>query len=167
MSDVDSEADLISDSSSGHSDQHDDGGEDSSILPAVRELCDQLRANDPRILDRNSSFVPFKYRHEINGSEYSEAERIEVFQALKENTQVKHIRLFLQGYTKRSAEAAAKYLESSQTLQSIDLDYGGNNHHVSTVISLLLQALSRNTSVTKLLVDTESVRFGCEAFKNF
>jgi sulfur carrier protein ThiS len=153
MSDV-SEADSISDSTNA---RVDDGGGDeaSSISSAVRELCHQLRVNDPHVLAYDFVFVPFDYH-----DEYSEGERIEVFQALKENTSLKHIRLWLNSYTKSSVETAAKYLESSKTLQALNLRYGDQ----PAVISLLFQALSRNTSVSKLLVDTRSVRYASVAF---
>jgi Leucine-rich repeat (LRR) protein len=158
MSDVGSDVDSISDSFNFHSD-HDDGAE-ASISSAVRRLCNQLRANDPCVLAHDSTFVPFEYE-----GEYSEGERIEVFQALKQNTSVKRIRLWLNSYTKSSAETAAQYLESSKTLQTILLRYGGYYQEFPTVISLILRALSRNTSVTKLIINIDVVRFGCVAFQ--
>jgi hypothetical protein len=134
MSDTDSDANSISDSSNAHSydDDDDDGDEDSMISFGVRALCDQLRANDPRVLDHNSVFVRFQC-----GGQDSECERIEVFQALKENTSVKHIRLWLHGYNKSSTVAATKYLESSKTLQSIQFGYDGYYQELPAVISLL------------------------------
>jgi hypothetical protein len=164
MSDADSDADSISDPRNAHisddDDDDDDGADDSLISSAVRELCDRLRANDPRVLVHDSSVIPFQ-----EAGEYSERERIKVFQALKENTSVKHIRLWLHGYTKSSARAAAKCLESSQTLQTIDLLYGTNYQHLPAVISPLLRALSRNASVTKLCVDTDIVGVASVAFQ--
>jgi Ran GTPase-activating protein (RanGAP) involved in mRNA processing and transport len=82
----------------------------------------------------------------------SETEWIAVFQALKENTSVKCIRLSSSKFTKRSAEVVAEYLESSQTLQTIKLFVGfwRYSQEIPTVISLLLKAVSRNASVTKL-----------------
>jgi hypothetical protein len=156
MSDIDSDTDSISDSSNAHS--YDDDGDESSISSAVRVLCDRLRANDPRM----STFIPFD---EDDGIEYSECERINVFQTLKENTSVKHIRLWSHGYTKRSARAAAKCLESSQSLQTIDLRYNGSSQELPMVISILLLALSRNTLVTKLCVNTDVVRFASVALQ--
>jgi Ran GTPase-activating protein (RanGAP) involved in mRNA processing and transport len=152
MSDTVSDPDSISDSSNARSD--DDDGDDPPISSAVLELCNRLRANDPRVLSHDSFFN-------------SPSTSIEVFQALKENTSVKRIRLWLRGYTKRSAEAAAKYLESSQTLQTIELRHCGPYHEFHAVISLLLQALSRNTSVTELCIDTESLRFFSVALQEF
>ncbi len=78
MSDTDSDADSISDSSNAHVDV--DGGAE-AISSAVRELCNQLRANDTRVLGHGSFFTPFK-----NQGKYSDVEQIAVFQALKDNT---------------------------------------------------------------------------------
>jgi Ran GTPase-activating protein (RanGAP) involved in mRNA processing and transport len=162
MSDSDSDADSILDPSKAHRD--DDGGdEDSSISPAVRVLCDRLRANDPHVLNCRSGFNPTNY------ALCSEREIIAVFQALKQNTSVKHfdLMLFKRIYTKRSAEVAAEYVESSQTLQSIDLRVGfcRYSHEMREMSAVLLHALSRNTSATKLVVDTGVFRFDCVAFQ--
>jgi Ran GTPase-activating protein (RanGAP) involved in mRNA processing and transport len=160
MSDVDSDADSISDSSNAHISDDDDGDEDSSISPAVRVLCDRLRLNDPNVVSHDSFFTPFRSERE-----YSVAEWIAVFQALKKNTSVKHIRLWLHGFTKRSANIAAKCLESSKTLQTIDLCYDEFFQELPSVISLLLRALSRCTSVSGLIIYTKSIRFASVAFQ--
>jgi Ran GTPase-activating protein (RanGAP) involved in mRNA processing and transport len=165
MSDADCNADSISDASNAHSDDEDDGSE-AIISPAVRELCDQLRANDPRVLRHSSTFVPSKF---LRGS--SEDECIAVFQALKENTSVKRIkfeRLFERHYTERAASLIEEYVESSKTLQRLYLSFGGylysNEGH--EMISLVLRSLSRNKSVTKLSIDTSSVvKFASVAFE--
>jgi hypothetical protein len=85
---------------------------------------------------------------------------------------VKHVDfrwLFDGHYTKRSALAAAEYVESSKTLQVLDLGYGIYMYprKVGEMISLLLRALSRNTSVTKLIVINHcgGVRFASVAFQ--
>jgi hypothetical protein len=73
------------------------GGDEALISVAVRELCNQLRANDPQLLHRSSTLCLADYT-----SRYSnETECIAVFQALEENTSVKHIdfsMLFRQHY---------------------------------------------------------------------
>jgi ABC-type long-subunit fatty acid transport system fused permease/ATPase subunit len=119
-SDSDVDSDSISDSSNAPSDDDDaaddaadDDEEDDDSSMTVRELYNQLRANDPRLLANYSKFDLSNY---IAG--YSETESIEVFQALKENTSVKHIRLWIDAYT---TEAAAEYVESSLTLQTLQL----------------------------------------------
>jgi hypothetical protein len=74
-SDRDSNVDSISDPSNAHISDDDDGDD------TARELCDRLRANDPRGLDHDSNFIPFP-----EAGEYSEGEQIVDFQALEENT---------------------------------------------------------------------------------
>jgi Leucine-rich repeat (LRR) protein len=163
MSDTDSDVDSLSDGSNAHSDDDDD---DDGVQIGFRELCDRVRANDPRILSYNSVFIPSGYI-----SRYSEAEGIAVFQALKENTSVKHIdfsMLFEQNnYTVRSTLVAAEYLESSKTLQTLDLGYGRYQYprEVGETISLLLRALSRNTSVEKVIIYPDGFRFASVAFQ--
>jgi hypothetical protein len=164
MSDTDSDADSISDSSNAHVDV---GGDEALISSAVRELCSQLRANDSRVLDEENVFVPSRYK-----SHYSEAECIALFQALEENNSVKHVDFSMfferRNYTERSALAAAVYLESSKTLQT--LDWGSSfrqaSYEVREMISLVLRALSSNTSVTKLIINTPNVRFAGVAFQD-
>jgi hypothetical protein len=116
MSDMhfDSDADSISDSSNAHVDVR---GDEALISSAVRELCDQLRANDPHVVDEGNIFEPSHYK-----SHYSEAECMALFQALKENSSVKRIVFsMLFDYAKRYALVAAEYVESSKTLQALEL----------------------------------------------
>jgi hypothetical protein len=80
MSDADSDVDSTSDPINAHISDDDDGAE-ASISPAVRRLCNQLRANDTRVLGHGSFFTPF-----TNQGKYSDGEQIAVFQALKDNT---------------------------------------------------------------------------------
>jgi hypothetical protein len=169
MSDAESDAESISDSSNAHVDDGGDDGGEALISVAVRRLCNQLRANDPRVLGDNSSFAPLRY---ITG--YSAAEYIAIFQALKENTSEKHIDFtqFKLHCTKRSAlVVAAEYVESSKTLQTLDLWVDGfegsqeMRQEMLAVISVLLRALSRNTSVTKLFISTDVIGFASVAFQ--
>jgi hypothetical protein len=110
----------------------------------------------------------------------SEAERIGVAQALEENTSVKRIYLqLLQQNTKRSTMAVAKYVKASKHLQSVrlrgsvhsqmllrqgEMDIAGTEY---PELAVLLQALSRNTSVTKLIIDDLDVGLVSVAFQNF
>jgi hypothetical protein len=61
----------------------------------------------------------------------------------------------------------AVYLESSKTLQTLNLGYGprGDSDEVREMISLVLRALSRNTSVTKLIIYTLDVGLASVAFR--
>jgi hypothetical protein len=162
MSDADSDPDSISDSRNPHDDA---GGDEALISVAVRELCNQLWTNDPHVLANASVFVPFNYI-----CDYSEAECIAVFQALKENTSVECIdfdRLFDGKYTKSSALVAAEYVESSKTLQTLDLSVRARerSHEVREMISLPLRALSGNKSVTKLIIYPGVVKFASVALQ--
>jgi Ran GTPase-activating protein (RanGAP) involved in mRNA processing and transport len=160
MSDTDSDADSLSDGSNSHNDDDDEDEDD-----GCRELCDRVRANDPRILNHHHVFELISYIGD------SEAECIAVFQALKENTSVKHIdfsMLFEQNnYTVRSTLVAAEYLESSKTLQTLDLGHGRYQYprEVGETISLLLRALSRNTTVDKVIIHPDGFRFASVAFQ--
>jgi Ran GTPase-activating protein (RanGAP) involved in mRNA processing and transport len=159
MSNTDSDADSISDTSNTHIDAGDD---DSLISSPVRELCNQLRANNLPILDNYSIFAPSNFI-----SHLSEAEWIAIFQALKENTSVKHIdfsMLFRRHHTKKSALTAAEYVESSKTLQTLNFGFSVEVPECE-MVSVLLRALSRNTSVTKLIITSNIVRFASTAFQ--
>jgi Ran GTPase-activating protein (RanGAP) involved in mRNA processing and transport len=176
MSDTDSDADSISDGSSDTDSAADSmsestnvyfayiyaGGAEDYIPEDVRDICNLLRSNDPRVLDRDSVFVPSNYVPDCF---------IAVFRALKENTIAKHIdlsMLFERGfYSKRSALAAAEYVEFSKTLQTLDLNENCRDfsHEAIEMTSPFLRALSHNTSVTELIIHTAVVKFASGAFK--
>jgi Ran GTPase-activating protein (RanGAP) involved in mRNA processing and transport len=75
--------------------------------------------------------------------------------------------LFERHWTKRSVLVAAEYLESCKTLETLDLSVGPswNSHEVFEMVSLVLRALSRNTSVTALGSYTDVVRSASVAFQ--
>jgi Ran GTPase-activating protein (RanGAP) involved in mRNA processing and transport len=150
-------------------------GDDAFISVAVRELCRQLRSNDPLTICKISSSIISRYTHDYSECSrficrHTKAEYIEVFRALKANASVKHIQLtlFERYCTKRSASVAAEYLESSKTLQSLYLGYQyyeQDYQEISAALSLLLRALSRNTSVTELDFYSDVLRFASVAFQ--
>jgi Ran GTPase-activating protein (RanGAP) involved in mRNA processing and transport len=168
MNDIDSDSDSISDSSNAHSDVLDAGGYEALIPTDVRELCSWLRANDPRVLNYGSVF---ELLFDVGGCNGDDAGSIEIFQALKENTSVKHIdfRIFFEPYFttgKRTRLAAAEYVESSKTLQTLDLNTSCYVYPQDCeMLSTLLRALSRNTSVTKLIINTGVVKIVSDAFQ--
>jgi Ran GTPase-activating protein (RanGAP) involved in mRNA processing and transport len=182
LSDSDPNPDSISDSSQAHVDA---GGDVVLISVAVRELCNRLRENV-----RCSTFEPSYCMI----SRSCEAEYIAVFRALKENTSVKHIEfstLFERHHNERSALitaeyvessntletlaalVTAEYVESSKTLQTLDLrsgryrySHGGQySQEGHEMISVVLRALSRNTSVTTLSIETNVLKFSSVAFQ--
>jgi Leucine-rich repeat (LRR) protein len=158
MSDTDSDPDSISDASNAHIDAGDD---DSSISSGARELCNRLLANDPGVFG-DCVIVPFDH-----DGEYSDAENISVLQALKEYTSAKRIEftLFQGNYTERYVLAAAECVESSKTLKTLQLGYWDYCQDIPMIISALLRALSRNTSVTELITFNQSVRWAGVAFR--
>jgi hypothetical protein len=169
MSDTETDADTGSESESDSSNVRVDL-DDASISPTVREQCNRLRTDDPRFSQGPNDVLDIS-------SGRSEAERIGIAQALEENTSVKRIHLHLLQNTKRSAKAFARYVKASKHLQSVKLSGSFNSqmHHgvVSVAdteyrdFSVLLQALSRNTSVTKLNIDNLDVGLASVAFQNF
>jgi Ran GTPase-activating protein (RanGAP) involved in mRNA processing and transport len=145
----------------------DTDGDEALLSVAVRELCLQLRSNDQHILRHISSHVFTNYTSGyFESSHYicdcNEAEYIAVFQALKENTSVKHLEFIL---SERSALFAAEYLESSKTLQTLHLGYDQHFQELPAAMSLLLRALSRNTSLMELKIFTGVIRFANVAFQ--
>ena len=78
--------------------ESDADGDEALISVAVHKLCLQLRSNDPLIFCHISSrlyFIHVYSEASIHRSDYTEAESIAVFQALKENTSVKKIEFML------------------------------------------------------------------------
>jgi Ran GTPase-activating protein (RanGAP) involved in mRNA processing and transport len=160
MSDTYSDADSISDTSNTHVDA---GDIEASVSSSVKELCNQLRTTNPHLDDNDPICIPYSFH-------YTEAECIAVFKALKENTGLKHLDfgMLFEGhnYTEISELAAAEYVESSKTLQTLFLDVGINRHSQEReMISLVLRALYRNTSVTTLIINARNVRFASVAFQ--
>jgi hypothetical protein len=98
MSDTDSDSDSVSDSI-------DVDLDDTSISPTVREQCNRLRTDDPRVSQVPNDFLDIS-------SGRSEAERIGIAQALQENTTVKRIYHQLLQSTKRSTKGRCKVCES-------------------------------------------------------
>jgi Ran GTPase-activating protein (RanGAP) involved in mRNA processing and transport len=133
---------------------------DSSISSHIRELCNRLRANDYAY--GSFQFVPSRY---ISGC--SQSECTAVLEALKKNTTMENISfsmLFKRRYTKRFASVAAEYVETTKTLQTLNLGQGRNQED-PVLMSHLLRKLSRNTSVTELIIYANSVRCASVAFQ--
>jgi hypothetical protein len=83
-------------------------GDGISLSPS---FCAKVRSNDPSILPEPGE--PFRIR------DLSEREHMEVADALLENTCVTHLQLYTDHYTKRSAEAMAKYVRTNKNLKRI------------------------------------------------
>ncbi len=80
------------------------------------EFCAKVRNNESSILPEFGTCNPFNIRH------LSEKEGIELADALLENTSVTGLVLKTEYHTTSSAEAMAKYVRTSKSLQRIRLD---------------------------------------------
>jgi Ran GTPase-activating protein (RanGAP) involved in mRNA processing and transport len=67
--------------------------------------------------------------------------------------------------TERSVLAAVERVESSKTLKRLQLGYTEYCLEIPMIISALLLALSRNTSVTELITYNQSIRWASVAFR--
>ena len=148
MSDTDSNSSNVSVGAA------DDNGGHASISSDVREICNRLRAQ--RILSSSSDVYEIHPRR-------SQVEVIEIVKALEENISVNHVRFQLDYFAKIALIAIAKYVESSKTLQKLDLRV--SHCYQSEMISVLLRALSRNTSVTQLVIRTDVIGSASVAFQ--
>jgi Ran GTPase-activating protein (RanGAP) involved in mRNA processing and transport len=137
-----------------------DNDGDAMISSAVRELCNRLRAGEKGF---STDSVPFRIMRKR-----SQAEVIEFLKALEVNTSVKHVRFKLEDFTKISAIAIVKYVESSKTLQKLDLSFDPCHHDWqkrSEIVDVVLRGLSRNTSVSHLIINTFIITFASVAFQ--
>jgi hypothetical protein len=89
----------------------DDGTCRAMLSSTFLEFCAKVRSNDPSILPEFGE--PFNIGH------LSEREGLELADALLENTNVTYLELKTQEYTKRFAEAMAKYVRTSKHVQHI------------------------------------------------
>jgi hypothetical protein len=152
------------------SDYESDSDSDSISFPDVREYCNRLRSDDPRVSQGPYTDLDIGYN-------LSDAERTGVAQALEQNTSVKRSVVQLLQYTKRSTKAVAKYARASKHLQSVKLR---NSFQSQVLVRLgvvgiaatgypalpvLLRALSRNASVTELNLDALDVGLASVAFQ--
>jgi hypothetical protein len=107
-----------------------------------------FRKNDPSVLPEPSE--PFKIRH------LSEKEDIELAGAPPENTSIAYLQLETSKYTKKSAEAMAKYVRISKRLQRIRwtiyiLTYNlVNQQQREEMLCYLLPAIQESTSLKEL-----------------
>jgi hypothetical protein len=113
--------------------------EDSRALlsPIFLEFCTKVRNNDLSVLPAPGE--PLRTR------DMSERERLELADALLENTNVTYLKLEMLHYTKCSAEAMAKYIRTSKSLQRIHWD--GEREEI---VCCFLHALQESTSLKQL-----------------
>jgi Ran GTPase-activating protein (RanGAP) involved in mRNA processing and transport len=118
-----------------------------SLSSTFLDFCANVRSNDRSILPKLGE--PFKIRP------MSEKEDMELAGALMENTSVTYLQLWTEKYTKRSAEAMAKYVRTSKRLQHIRLkpswridDRSLKQHE--EMLCCLLPAVQESTSLKEL-----------------
>jgi hypothetical protein len=139
------------------------------ISVAIRNLC------YPAAIERStyflSYFIEYHLRYILGYSAAShrcgctEAESIAVFRALKENTG-KCIDFILNLHsTQNFCRGRCRVSRISKTLQTLQL--GFRRVFKLPAAIALLRALSRNTSVTELIVSTDVVKSPALLFKNF
>jgi Leucine-rich repeat (LRR) protein len=118
------------------------------------EFCDRVRNNDPSILP--GFHMPFIIRS------LSEKEDIELANALLENTNVTYLEMNTAEYTKRSAEAMAKYVRTSKHLQRIRWNgelrrnaqgQQQQRYQEQMLFYFLLPAFQESTSLKELDID--------------
>jgi hypothetical protein len=81
-------------------------------------ILKQLRTNDPSILPARGRGGK---KYFVIKSEFPDPVRVNIAEALTQNTDIQHIRLQLEGFSVESAEAMAKYLAQSKSLLSVHL----------------------------------------------
>jgi hypothetical protein len=122
-------------------------GDGVSLSPAFLECCVKLRSNDPAILPELDK--PFRIR------QLSEREIIELADALLENTSVTYLELTTANYTKSSAEALAKYVRTSKSLERFrwNLNHMANDQQREEILCCFLRAFQESTSLKELEID--------------
>jgi Ran GTPase-activating protein (RanGAP) involved in mRNA processing and transport len=124
--------------------------DDDSLSSTFVDICFKVRNNDPSILPEPGK--PFRI------IEMREKEYTELADALLENTNVAYIQLETDDYTKCSAEAMAKYVRTSKSLQRIQWNgelgttYRELRHREKT-LCYLLPAFQESASLKELDID--------------
>jgi hypothetical protein len=106
------------------------------------EFCAKVRNNESSILPEFGTCNPFNIRH------LSEKEGIELADALLENTNVTYLEFETKKYTNSSAEAMAKYVCTSKSLQRIR--WKGEREEM---ICCFLHAFQESTSLKEVHMD--------------
>jgi hypothetical protein len=107
------------------------------LSPMFLEFCTKVRNNDPSILPAPGQ--PLRTR------DMGERERLELADALLENTNVTYLELATRNYTTCSAEAMAEYVRTSKSLQRIRCK-GGREE----MICCFLHAFQESTFLKEL-----------------
>jgi hypothetical protein len=109
------------------------------LSSAFLEFCVKVRNNDPSILPELGNGKSFNIRH------LSEKEDIELADALLQNTNVTYLEFVSKKHTNSSAEAMAKYVPTSKSLQRIR--WNGDLRQRVEMICFFLHAFQESTSL--------------------
>jgi hypothetical protein len=157
FSDVDSDVDDLNDFENdasdnvydddeyGGDDDDDDDSDDDDLN--VSKLCAQLRANDPSVLPEEPSNY---FEPDVPGSG-----RLEIAEALLQNTIVRRIGLDAGNYGKLSADAMAKYLAQRKHLLAVklgvDFSFGTAEECAhQQFLSTFIEAIGQSNSAKEL-----------------
>jgi hypothetical protein len=117
---------------------------DNYLDPYVSRLCAQLRTNDPSVLPEDSS--------EYFEPDVPDSGRLEIAEALEQNSIVRRIGLHANHYENLSADAMAKYLAQSKHLLAVKFShfsFGTAECH-QQALSTFIEAIGQSNSVKEL-----------------
>jgi Ran GTPase-activating protein (RanGAP) involved in mRNA processing and transport len=140
-------------------DELSDDDDDNYDTPAssVPRLCAQLRTNDPSVLPHGPT--------EVFEPDVPDSCRLEIAEALAQNTIVRRIRLDLKHYSNLSADAMAKYLVQSKRLLHVELVLDHNSFH-RQFLSIFIEAVGQSNSVKELNLTCPGFGTASESFEN-
>jgi Ran GTPase-activating protein (RanGAP) involved in mRNA processing and transport len=172
MSDNDSDSEISNrdngneDESESNDDDDDDDNDDDGdyyFMPAsaVPQLCAQLRTDDPSVL-------PEGY-YEFFEPDVPNSCRLEIAEALLQNTVVRRIGLEIKDYDEGSAKAMAKYLAQSKHLLAVELRHDSideMDHPYQQFLSSFIEAIGQSNSITELSLIHLDFGIAIESFEN-
>jgi Ran GTPase-activating protein (RanGAP) involved in mRNA processing and transport len=134
-------------------------------------LIRQLRTNDPSALPAGG-----RHRHFSIPTDFSDNRRVDVVEALRQNTIIQRIMLLLEDYKAESAEAMAKYLAQSKSLLSVNLSRRDRSYFrffgeamdimQVSVLATFMEALSQSTSLQDLGLMSMEIGPASKSFEN-
>jgi Ran GTPase-activating protein (RanGAP) involved in mRNA processing and transport len=154
------------DNESGDGSSDDDYDEEvyySTPASSVPRLCAQLRANDPSVLPEGPN--------EVFQPHVPESCRLEIAEALLQNTIVRRIALDLQHYSELSADAMAKYLAQSKRLLYVELSsiysiYSFESTTDQQLLSSFIEAVGKSNSIKELNLSCPDLGPTGKSFEN-
>jgi Ran GTPase-activating protein (RanGAP) involved in mRNA processing and transport len=133
----------------------------STPASSVPRLCAQLRANDPSALPQGPN--------EVFKPDVPDSCRLEIAEALLQNTIVRRIGLDLQHYSELSADAMAKYLAQSKHLLAVELSQNSiyeMDHPYQHFLSSFIEAVGKSDSIKELNLTCPDLGPASKSFEN-